>query len=209
MRAPVLASVVVTLALGGCGSESPAPEPEPVVAAAAAPEGRPGERAIVERWTAAQADVTRIEGEQRAAEIPTPDEDRRVRLRRVVERDHALALATLVRDEAELDFYALACPDAARSIAESYRAAVEEERGIRARWLAARLEAVDADVALTDLVEDESAAEAAIDGATAQADAIHARESELEETVSESADRRFDLRLDARSACDERLPTDR
>ena len=40
-------------------------------------------------------------------------------------------------------------------------------------------------------------------------DAIHARESELEETVSESADRRFDLRLDARSACDERLPTDR
>ena len=33
--------------------------------------------------------------------------------------------------------------------------------------------------------------------------------STIEESVSESADRRFDLRLDARSACDERLPTDR
>lgn len=207
-RARVLGTVLA-IALCGCGSESPAPEPT-AASAPAEPEGRPGEAAIVARWTAAQADVTRLEAERDgvlAGTAPADDEARRLGRRRVVELDDRLGLALVARDQAELDFYALACPEAARSIAESHEAAAEEERRARATWLEARLASVDADVALTALVEDEQADDAEAERAAERADAATARRDELEETVSEIADRRADLRLDARTACDARLPT--
>jgi len=211
MRAAISCAAIV-LALVGCGSEAAAPDPAPAASAPAEPEGRPGEAAIVARFEAAQADVARIQAEQQrllAEAAPSDDEARRLGRRRVVELDHELGLALVARDEAELDFYALACPDAAGSIAESHRGAAEDERRGRATWLTARLESVDADIALTALIEDEQVDDDATASATERTEAASARRDELEEAVSEVSDRRADLRLDAREACDERLPTAR
>lgn len=208
MRARLLVLGLV-IALAACGSERAAPPPEPAAAAPSAAERRPGEEAILARWRAAQAEVERHGREQaRLRDEPIAEgADRRVHLRRALELDHQLALATLRRDEAEIDFYANACPEAAGSIAEGYHRAAEEERTARGAWLEARLASMDADVTLTDLTEDEDADDDAIDRATERADAATARDGALEETVSESSDRRFDLRLEARDACDARLPT--